>query len=62
MKKIMKYDFGKKWKTFHAFLLRKQLSTPSNVDYNFYFEILESSEVKKKTVDGRQIQNFSNII
>ena len=62
MEKIMRYDFGKKWKTFYAFLPRKRLSTLSNVDYDFYFEILKSSEVKKKTVDDQQIQNFSNII
>ena len=62
MEKIKRYSFGKKWKTFHAFLPRKWLSTPFNVDYDFYFKILESSEVKKKTVDDRQIQNFSNII
>ena len=55
MEKIMRYGFGKKWKTFHVFLSRKRLSTLFNVDYDFYFEILESSEVKKKTVDGRQI-------
>ena len=62
MEKIMGYSFGKKWKTFHVFLLRKRSPTPSNMDYGFYFKILESSEVKKKTCDGEQVQNFSNLI